>query len=205
MNYSELQTALGDWSLRTDLSAFFPTAIELATAMFNHGMADVKALRTRQMVTTVDLSPSSGVYTLPSDYLQYLRVVEKANPRRELDYISPSQADQIYPFQEAGLSQSFTIIGSSLLSYPVSSNDIALSYYQAIPDLSDSVTTNWLLTKQPSLYIHGSLLQVAMYARDDELAARSTAVVTALIDGLNNSDAMSMFYGARSLARGVKP
>lgn len=205
MDYSELKTTVADYVARSDLTAFIATSVELATAAFNHGTGEMKPLRTRQMVTLTDLSPTSGVYTLPSDYLQYQRVVEKTNPRRELRYITPAQADQIYPFGEAGDSQNFTIIGSSLYSYPTSSNDIEMAYYQEIPNLSDAVTSNWLLAKQPNLYIHGCLFHVGMYLQDADLINRSASVVESMTTALNGSDAMSTYYGAGSIARGVKP
>ncbi|RVQ21825.1 hypothetical protein CN067_11885 [Sinorhizobium meliloti] len=205
MNYSELQTALADWSARGDLTSFIPSAIEFSTAMFNHGQGGVKPLRVREMMAIEDLTPTSGVCALPDDYLQYRRVVELASRRRDLQYVTPTYADQEYSDRASGLSSDFTIIGSSLYMFPLSTNNIELTYYQAIPNLSASVTTNWLLTKQPNLYLHAGLMQIAMYVKDSELFSRSAALVTAVIDGLNSSDLMANFAKAGTRIKGITP
>lgn len=207
MDYSGLQTALADWSARTDLTSVIPSFIEFSTAMFNHGIPDrgVAPLRVREMETVADLTPTSGACTLPDDYLQYRRVVEKASIRRELQYIAPSYTDQQYPDRAGGLACDFTIIGSSLYMFPVSGNDIELTYYAAIPNLSDSATTNWLLTKQPNLYLHAGLVQLAMYTKDNALLERSMALVTMTIDGLNRTNELANFARAGTRMKGMTP
>lgn len=205
MNYAGLKTALADWSARTDLTAYIPDFIEFSTAMFNHGQQGMVPLRVREMEATSSLTPASGSVTLPTDYLQYIRVVEKKSIRRELKYIVPSYADQQYPDRASGSAIDFTIIGSSLTMYPVSTTDIELVYYQKIPDLSDSATTNWLLTKQPNLYLHAGLMQLAMFVKDNELFSRSAALVTATIDGLNASDVLANYARAGTRMQGMTP
>lgn len=207
MDYSELKTALADWSARTDLTSYIPSFIEFSTSMFNHGIPErsISPLRVREMETTDDLTPASGVCTLPSDYLQYRRVVELASIRRELSYVTPSYSDQQYPDRAGGLACDFTIIGSSLYTFPVSANDIELTYFQAIPALSDVATTNWLLTKQPSLYLHAGLLQLAMFTKDNNLFSRSAAMVASVIDGLNATNEMANYARVGTRMKGMTP
>jgi hypothetical protein len=207
MNYSGLKTALADWSARTDLTSYLTDLIDFATAGFNHGIpaAGIAPLRVREMMTVTSLTPSSGAATLPSDYLQYRRVVEEASIRRELQYVVPSYTDQVYPDRASGLSCDFTIIGSSLYMFPVSANDIELTYFAEIPDLSDSVTSNWLLAKHPSLYVHAGLLQVGMFTKDNALTARSQAMVVSMIDGLNLTDELANFARAGTRMKGMTP
>lgn len=199
MDYATLQTTILDWADRDELTTFVVTAIELAEAGFNHGIAagGVSPLRVREMVAVDDLTPTSGACTLPTDYLQYRRVVEKASIRRELSYVPPSVADQAYNDRASGLASSFTIIGSSLYMYPVSGNDIELTYYQAIPALSDSNTSNWLLAKHPSLYIHAALYQIGLYVRDDDLAMKSAALTASIVTGLNATDTLANYARAQ--------
>lgn len=207
MDYSELKTALADWSARTDLTSYIPSFIEFSTAMFNHGIPDrgVSPLRVREMETIDDLTPASGACTLPDDYLQYRRVVELASIRRELSYVVPSYTDQQYPDRAGGLACDFTVIGSSLYMFPVSSNDIELTYYAAVPALSDVATTNWLLTKQPNLYLHAGLMQLAMFTKDNNLFARSAALVTSVIDGLNATNELANFARVGTRMKGMTP
>lgn len=201
--FSELKTAIAAWADASDVTAYLGDFVTLATSMFNNGMDNIPAVRTRDMETVTSLTPVSGVCTLPSDYLQYRRVVEKNSARRDLEYLTPIQADVMYPYGDSGNSSFFTIVGNSLKMYPVSTNDIELTYYATIPDLSDSNTTNWLLTKHPSLYLHACLMQLAIFRRDDDLLARSTQITAALITGVNNSNLLANYAKAGSRPRGV--
>lgn len=203
--YSELLTAIEDWSLRTDLTSYIPDFVTLTTAMLNVGQQGVKPIRTREMEEVATLSPTSGVFTVPTDYLQYRRLVELASMRRELSYIAPSYAEQAYPDRPAGQPRDFTIIGSSIYVFPTTSNDIELTYYQQIPDLSVSNTTNWLLTKAPHIYLHGGLFQLAMFTKDNDLLQRSTSILVAAIDGLNQQDELANYARASVRMGGVRP
>lgn len=205
MDYSGLQTAILDWSARPDLTAYVPSLIEYSTSMFNNGQGDVAPLRTNDMIAVTDLTPVSGVCALPADYLQYRRVVEKASIRRELSYVAPTYADQQYPDRPGGMANDFTIIGSDMYLFPVTSADIELTYYQTIPDLSVSNTTNWLLTKAPQIYIHAGLLHLAMFIRDDELLNRSTGFVQDAISKMQSNDTMANYARAAVRMGGVRP
>lgn len=159
--YSELKSAIVNWYKdRSDLADFADEFIDLAEAYFN------LEIRTREMETVEDLTPTNNVCTLPTDYLEYKRVVELTSIRRPLEYITEDAADSLYPTRAAGLSGNFMIIGNELTALPLSTNDIELTYYQQIPALSDSNTTNWLLTRMPNLYLHACLMYAAEFTKD---------------------------------------
>lgn len=203
--YSELLTAIEDWADRPDLTSYIPDFVTLTTAMFNVGQQGIKPIRTREMEEVAVLSPTSGVFTIPTDYLQYRRVVELASMRRELRYIAPSYAEQYYPDRPSGQPNDFTIVGTSLYAFPTTSNDIEMTYYQQIPNLSVSNTTNWLLTKAPHIYLHGGLMQLAMFINDNDLLQRSTAILVSAIDGLNQQDEMGNYARAAVRMSGIRP
>jgi hypothetical protein len=46
-----------------------------------------------------------------------------------------------------------------------------LTYYGKITALSDSNTSNWLLSYAPDLYLYGALLEASPYLKDDERLA----------------------------------
>lgn len=203
--YSELLTAIEDWSARPDLTSYIPDFVTLATAIFNVGQQGIKPIRTREMEEVATLSPTAGVFAMPSDYLQYRRIVELGAMRRELRYIAPSYAEQYYPDRPSGIPNDFTIVGNSLYAFPTTSNDVELTYYQQIPNLSLSNTTNWLLTKAPHIYLHGGLLQLAMFVGDNDLLQRSTAILVSAIDGLNQQDEMGNYARAAVRMPGIRP
>lgn len=204
-DYATLLTAVADNLARTDLTSYIPDFIMQAEQVFNYGGDAIQPLRIRDMETVTPLSPTSNVYTLPSDYLQYRRVTEEASPRRVLDYIDPAGVDQQYPLRYAGGSNHFTIIGGSLYTYPLSTNDVELTYYAAIPALTSVATTNWLITKAPSLYLRMTLMFAAEFTKDNPEVAKHAEMARALMDGMNRSNMMANYARAGLTLRGNTP
>lgn len=200
--FAQLKTALSDWSDQgASLDSYLEDFITLTTDAFNFGSQGMDPLRVREMVAVTSLTPTAGACTLPTDYLEYRRVVEEASIRRDLRYIAPTAVEQAYPDRASGLACDFTIIGGSLYMYPVSSNDIELTYYQKIPALSVSNTTNWLLTKHPTLYLHGGLMQVGIFRNDDALVQRSVAMLQSYMAGMRRSGELAEYARAGTRLR----
>ncbi len=84
----------------------------------------------------------------------------------------PQQVQIISPPQHSVPAAFFTIEGLSLLVRPIDDgSSVQLLYYTKIPALSDSATTNWLLTAHPDLYLFASLVEASMFGVNDERAA----------------------------------
>lgn len=207
MNYSDLQASVTNWAARSDslTVAEVPNFISFATDSFNHGIPErtIAPIRTREMLTTGDVTPVDGVATLPADFLQISGVTSLNSTRRALSFVSTGYTDTRYADRVGGLPNSFSIIGNSLSTYPISSTDLELVYYKKIPQLSNSEPTNWLLEKLPALYLHASLYQLAMFTKDNDLMQRSAAMMIAMIDGLNMTDMLSI-YSRTSVRLGVQ-
>ncbi|MCP5099922.1 MAG: hypothetical protein GY943_30585 [Chloroflexi bacterium] len=177
-NYGELKTAVSEHVGETLTSV----VVDLVTMAQDHLSTE---LRHRRMITNTDLSPTAGEFTLPADYKWHHRCVELASTRRNLDYITPVVADEIYPSRPAGLGINYTIEGNLLRVYPTITNDIELVYYADFAAFSGDSDTDWLLTKQPLLYLRTCELMAAEYLKDDEEYAKHSAVVNRLIAKLN--------------------
>jgi hypothetical protein len=204
-NYSELVTAIANKMARSDLEDYIPDFVLQSEQVFNHGSEMIDPLRVRDMEVIDDLSPTSNVYTLPDDYLQYRRVTELGGVRRVLDYMEPVAIDQHYPLRSSGASNHFTIIGNSLFTYPLSTNDVELVYYGAIPALTEADDENWLLTKAPSLYLRMSLMFANDFIGDDAETGKNAQMAKALIDGMNRSGMLANYARAGLTLRGVTP
>jgi hypothetical protein len=198
--YADLVTAISsDWPARSDIASAADTFIQLAEAIFN------SKLRMRQMEATTTLTPVSNLCTLPTDYIEYKRVVEVASIRRPLTYITEDAADRLYPDRAAGLACNFTIMGSQLQAFPLSSNDIELTYYQKIPGLTSSNTTNWLLTAHPNAYLHACLLYVGEYIKDADRIATESQFLQSYIDVMMSAETRSKFGNAGVTLTGCTP
>src|SRR5437899_475493 len=81
--YAELQAAIASWLARDDLTAYIPDFITIFEA------AAARKLKVRLQESTTTLTPSSGVATIPTDYLGHRRVTWTGSPVHELGYVAP--------------------------------------------------------------------------------------------------------------------
>lgn len=163
-NYSELQTAIQNWTGRSDLAARIPEWIALFEAAAN------RKLRTRDMELTAALTPDvNGSATLPSDYLAWRRVTWTGSPRMELEYVEPSWLQAAFTDQPVDTPRVFTIEGGTLKVMPLDSTALEFLYYQKLPPLASS-GTNWMLNSHPDLYLFGTLVEAEMFGVNDERA-----------------------------------
>jgi hypothetical protein len=76
------------------------------------------------------------------------------------------------------------------------SEDYALTYWTAVPALSDSATTNWLLTREPGLYLYGALIEASPYLMDDARALIWSAQFKSILDGMAVEDDSARYGNA---------
>jgi hypothetical protein len=93
-----------------------------------------------------------------------------SSPKIELEYVEPSYLQWAYPSNNAGTPQVFTIEASSIYIRPTTSDNLTFLYYAKIPALSDSNTTNWLLTAHPDVYLFGSMVEAELFGVNDSRA-----------------------------------
>ena len=200
--YSELQTAAANWLRRdgdTDYVSRVPELISLAEAQFN------RDIRHRRMEATTDLTLTASVKTvaLPTDYVEARAAVLQSDPLVVLTYVTPVQLDTNWASSSTGKPTEYTIVGSNMKvgQAPDSAYTVELTYYQKIPALSDSQTSNWLLTNHPDMYLYGTLLQAMPYMSDDERIPVWAAYYERAREGLKNDDARSAYNGGPLYSR----
>lgn len=163
--YSELQSAVADWLLRTDLTSVIPSFIDLAEAKFNRRIRDYR------MVTRTSITVDAQYEDVPTDWLENVRFQLETSPITTLEYVTPDQAAEEERLHSSnGRPLFFTMIGEQfqIIPSPDTTYSATLTYYAKIPALSDSNTTNWLLTTAPDLYLYGTLMEAAPYLDDDQ-------------------------------------
>lgn len=160
--YADLEQKLTDYLTRDDLTDFYPDFITLFES------AAARKLKVRPMETTATLTPSSGVATLPSDYLGYRAVTWTGSPSRGLDYVYPLLWNGYFPDAAQGTPEVFTIIGGNLKLNPSSDTDIELDYWAKSAALSSAL--NSLYTNHPDAYLYGSLTEAYLFTRDTDNA-----------------------------------
>lgn len=163
--YAELQTAIGDWLNRADLDQKIPDFIRLAESTLN----DV--LRSADMVTqSTAVTITSGRATLPSDALEIVYAQVASSDDEPLEQVTPQQLTMLRRTRtrDAANPRFFAIIGREIVVTPTpASGSLDLDYYQRIPALTDSNTSNWLLDDAPHMYLYTSLLHATPFLMDD--------------------------------------
>jgi hypothetical protein len=183
--YATLKTAVADFLNRDDLTSVVPTFIALAEADMQ------RKVRHWRMETRSTAQLDTQFSAIPSDWVETIRFYLTTGETSRLELIS--QAEMI-DRKEAdsnvtGRPYYYAMTGSQFELYPVPDGTYAgeLLYYAKIPALSDSATTNWLLTNAPDAYLYGALIHSAPYLKDDARVQVWAALYQSAIDGLNTS------------------
>lgn len=201
-NYSDLQTAIANYAFRSgdqDFTATVPVFIALAEARINN------ALRLREQVTTATIDMSTGVGTLPADYLEFIRVRQQGDPARVLDAVATTWGDSQYPNAAGGTAAFFAIEGDTIRTFPPSIGDLEVEYYAKIPALSQAAPSNWLLLKSPGVYLYGALLEAQPFILDDQRIAVFGTMYEQAINDLRTSDQRARYARAQGRNRGPTP
>ena len=182
--YTDLQSAIATWLARADLAANIPDFIALFEAVAN------RRLRVRQQEATVSLTPTTGVATLPSDYLTWRRVTWTGNIPRELEYVHPSYLHALFPTLPQGDPRCFTIEGGSLTLAPSDDTALAFDYFRRIANLATAPgNTNWLWQAHPDIYLFGALAEAHGFVKDPDSLALWGRRRDAIFDEIDLLDA----------------
>ena len=198
--YSELKTSIANWLNRSDLtSEISGDFIKLAEADFN------AKLRIRQMEQIDTLTVNAETITVPSGFIGvrslYLLV---SNVKYPLEYITPSNMFEIKGGSRTGRPRAYTIEsdnGTEQFRFgpsPDTSYTGYLSYYKAIPTLSDSNTSNYILTSHPAIYLYGALYHASNFLGGIEpnQAQNWLAMYSSALERCENNDRQDSYGNA---------
>jgi hypothetical protein len=163
--YSELRAAVADFLNRSDLTTAIPSFISLAEAALN------RRLRSPEMVTRATVTIDAEYENRPADWMETIRYQVNTDPITVLGFVTPEEAIiQKTKFSAAGTPMFFSTIGTQFQHVPAPDGSFTgeLMYYGRIAGLSDSNTSNWLLTANPDIYLYATLVQSAPYLKEDE-------------------------------------
>lgn len=195
--YSELRTAVADWLNRTDLTAVIPSFISLAEAQFQRD----ERLRTRDSIVRATATLDEQFEALPADYIEMVNFqVNDQQPFGRLQFLTLNQMDEYKrSFSSPGVPKYYTIVGNQIEMLPIPAApgyQGEMTYYAKIPALSDSNPTNWLLTKNPDVYLYGTLVQTAPYLKDDERVGTWANLYERALGDIAVSAERAMFAGS---------
>ena len=184
--YADLQTALTNWTKRSDLSSYIPDFITLGEARINR---EVKAKDMEQR-TTSTMDSTTPYLSLPSDFSNVRAVfATSGGVIRELRYMAPGALLMKYPQASADSEPSYyTIIGSEMRfgPWPDSNYTVEYWYYKKLAALSGA--TNTLFTNNPDLYLYAALTAAMPFMKDDKRIPLWEAQYQAIKNQINDAD-----------------
>ena len=184
--YSDLKTSVANFMHRSDLTSMIPDFIRMAESNLS---ADITA---RAMDTKTNLATVSGTSTvaLPTDMVDMRRLQIVSSYNTVLKYVSPDELSADYNANLTGVPQVFAIVGGNIELAPIpdAAYTLELTYKQRIPALSDSNTTNWLLTAWPDAYLYATLIAARVYILDDGKVPMFQALYKEAVSNINSVD-----------------
>jgi hypothetical protein len=199
--YAELKTSVGDWLNRTDLATAISDFVSLAEAQIE------RQLRTRQMIVRANavFAAAAEYGTVPDDFLETKSIKLNTNPITNLSFQTIDAMDSLSntTYLSSGKPLYFSIVGGQIRLLPIPDGEYTaeLVYYAKLAKLSNTNTTNWLLTQAPDVYLYGSLLQAAPYLQDDARISVWSSLYQAGLDQLQIADDRGSTSGGAILAR----
>ena len=194
--FAQLKTAAANWLDRSDLTDRIPEFISLAEARFN------RVLRVRDMETvSTAISTAAGTreYDLPTRFVQMKEFHLTTDPLTPLAYITPKMMTRMQAGSAKSKPQVFTIIADKvrLGPNPDAVYTTSMLYYKAFAALSDSATTNDMLTNNPDVYLYGTLLEAEPFIMNDQRVGLWLAAFDKAVSDIQNQDNKDRHSGSQ--------
>lgn len=204
---AELETAVGNYIARSDLSAYIPDFIVGAETRIAYGSDEPfpsQALRIRAMEQNTDFAIGAQTVTPSFSFLEMrsLYVSDGAGQKR----LEPTSLEDLfarYPSNNTGTPKFFAVSGDSLVFGPAPSSSLTATayYYKKFDPIATASPVPWLLTNAPMVYVYGALLEAAPFIRNDERLQVWHGLYTGLIGGLNRSSRRGQWGGGSMAVR----
>jgi len=196
--FSELKTSIANYLNRSDLTSVIPDFITLAESKFNR----VLRLRTMQKRVSTTTTANDPFVDIPSDFLESVQFFVDSNPNSILDYVNPTEIELDNIREASGKPKQYTIVGTEFQLNPIpdTAYTLKLTYFAKVPSLSDSNTTNYLITNYPQLYLYGSLLEAQPYIVNDERIQVWMGLYNEAVQLINRDDEQGRYSGRTAFA-----
>lgn len=191
--FAELKTAIANFLARDDLTSRIPEYIDIAEARMSREL-DTRSQEKRATATT---SASDEFVSLPTD-LRKIRLVKlNTDPVDILEYASPKDYYETYASSGGGRPKIYTVIGAEIALRPVpdSAMTVEIIYSESISALSDSNTTNTILTRHPDAYLYGALHAAYLYLLDEARANQYDALFSRAMQEIKQDNEKAFFGG----------
>ena len=200
-NRASLKQAIENWSHRTDLSSVIDSFIQLAENDIDKRLM----LRTNELRATATMDTTSRFLALPERFLKMRRLtLVNGSLNYEIEYRG---TESMTVQDAAGRPRYFTV--TSQLEFdrvPDSAYTLEMSYFSQLTPLTETNTTNNVLSDYPDVYLWGSLVQLSIWERDTEQLQIFQSKYDLAIDHANKQERKGRYGTApRMMKEGSTP
>ena len=192
--YTDLKTSVANYLERDDLTAVIPDFITLTENRLN------RDLRVRVNLVRATTSTTAGTefYDLPSDLIELRNITyNTTNDSYALDYVSPESGTREYGGLINGYPRAYTNLCKNIKLYPTPDAvyEVGINYFRKLVTLSDTNTTNDILTEFPDLYLFGSCKEGAVFLNDTEQLGRFDSLYNAALASVTEAEEKARYGG----------
>lgn len=141
---------------------------------------------------------TDGVLTLPSDCRQIQSLLVSTGGRDvEMFPLPPSALADVgvstYP-------RGFVVRNNAVIVIGGGSEAYQLTYWQELPDLASApMNRNWLIQREPALYLYGALIEASPYLQDDARTLVWVEQYRSILEGMQAEDDMARYGPSPSI------
>lgn len=192
IDYDTLVASVRRYCARSDstFNAAMPDFVAMAEERLYNGFGDLgeplysQAIRSKTTEATGTIAFTSGVGTLPDDYLS-MRKIYRPGDTFGLKYMPPERADIQDALEAAGTPLYFTIEASSITLIPSWTGTLNVLYYKRHAAITSSNTTGALIQAHGLAYLEATLIEAFSWMQDEQLAVGHAAKLRGLVSGIN--------------------
>lgn len=182
--YTELKASIADFLNRDDITSVIPDFISLSEAQME------RELRHWRGQKKASISIGARYVPVPADLVQLLRLHLDDGYSTKLSLIT---MDEMLEYRmntgdAVGKPRYYCITADNIEVFPTP--DITYTaeilYYETLDKLSDSTSSNWVLSYHPDAYLYGALLQSAPYLKDDVRINVWSVLYAGAVGSINN-------------------
>ncbi len=188
-DWTSLKSSLGDWLHRGDQTAIAGDLISLFEAEFS---IDQQLM---PMEAQTSIVSTAGYLIHPTDWVSWKSIKQTyGGATANLPFASDEVATEKTVADTSTPARYAAVVGAKTYVYPAQNGvTYPCVYYQKLPALGASNTTNWLLTKYPNVYLYGCLSQAEAYNIHDERVGTWKQFYQDGLEKLQRNDARAKF------------
>lgn len=183
--YAELQTAVGNWLDRDDLTARIPEFIDMAESYINDD------LRCREMITEGTINPSqvNKYISLPTGYLESIGMTDDLG--EQLTQVHVDDLENMQYASSVGRPEFYSV--TSRINFERvadSAYNFTFFYYKGLDIATD--LTNAILTRYPNIYLYATLIQAEPFLKNEKRVNTWVQLYDAAVKKANNRASESL-------------